>query len=270
MAAQQTTPTMAPPITDVILAARDVSQVFQSANGAHVQALRGITLDLRRGEFVAIVGPSGSGKSTLLNILAGLDRPSSGEVWLDNHPTESRERLGHVGLMPQRDLLLPWRDALDNAITGLEVRGVPRRQARAQALDLFQRFGLADFVRALPATLSGGMRQRVALIRSALASGSVLLLDEPFGALDALTRGELHAWLLELWSALGKSIILVTHDVNEALVLADRVVILTARPGKVHAVISAPLPRPRDAILQAGQEFGALRRQLLEHLESGL
>lgn len=254
----------------IVLAARNVSQVFAGSGGAKVEALRGVDLELRRGEFLAIIGPSGSGKSTLLNILAGIEVPTSGAVWLRGHATTPRERLGQVGLMPQRDLLLPWRSALGNAIAGLEVRGVPRARAEAQAHDLFQRFGLAQFAHAYPATLSGGMRQRVALVRSALAAGSVLLLDEPFGALDALTRAELHIWLLELWGALGMTIALVTHDVNEALILADRVAILTARPGHVRDVLTIDLPRPHDAIAQASPAFGVLRRRLLEQLEAGL
>ncbi len=250
------------------IAARGITQSFIGAGGQRMAALQDVTLGAREGEFVAIVGPSGGGKSTLLNILAGLDAPDAGEVWLHSQCATPRQRLGQVGLMPQRDLLLPWRTALGNAVVGMRVRGVPRDEARRQARDLFARFGLAPFERAFPYALSGGMRQRVALVRSALAAGSVLLLDEPFGALDALTRADLWEWLLALWQDLGKTIVLVTHDVTEALVLADRVIVLSPRPGHVVGEVPIPLPRPRDAAAQAGQVFGELRGQVLALLEA--
>jgi ABC-type nitrate/sulfonate/bicarbonate transport system ATPase subunit len=231
-----------------------------------VRALDDVSLAVAPGEFASIIGPSGAGKSTLLNILAGLDIPTQGEILLDGQATTARERLGHVGLMPQRDLLLPWRTALGNAIAGLEVRGTPRGVAREQAQALFERFGLADFAGAYPYALSGGMRQRVALIRSALAARQILLLDEPFGALDAITRAEMHHWLTEMWLELGQSILLVTHDINEALILSDRIFVLSPSPGHVRARLHIELPRPRDAAVQACGAFGELRRQALEAL----
>jgi ABC-type nitrate/sulfonate/bicarbonate transport system ATPase subunit len=249
------------------IAARGVSQVYTGDDGRPVPALADVSLSVAPGEFAAIIGPSGCGKSTLLNILAGLDAPTAGEVLLDDVVSTPRARLSRVGLMPQRDLLLPWRTALGNAVAGLEVRGVPRREARHRARDLFARFGLTRFERAYPYALSGGMRQRVALVRSALAAGPVLLLDEPFGALDALTRAELRHWLLEAWQALGKTIILVTHDVDEALLLADRVAVMSPRPGHVRAVVPVALPRPRDLAVQASPAFADLRRQVLDLLE---
>jgi ABC-type nitrate/sulfonate/bicarbonate transport system ATPase subunit len=245
------------------IAAHGISQTFRGDDGRPVVALRDLSLSVAPGTFASIIGPSGGGKSTLLNILAGLDAPTAGDIWLDGTPTTPRERLGRVGLMPQRDLLLPWRSALGNAIAGLEVRGVPPSQARAQARDLFARFGLAQFERAYPYALSGGMRQRVALVRSALAAGPVLLLDEPFGALDALTRAELRQWLLGAWQALGKTIILVTHDVDEAVLLSDVVFVLTPRPGTLRGTVPVALPRPRD---QADPAYASLRRQVLDLL----
>ncbi len=265
--APQTTAHATPPATGWILEARDVSQHFSGADGRAVDALDRVSLAVAPGEFVSVIGPSGCGKSTLLNILAGLDAPDEGAVWLNGRVTRPRERLGQVGLMPQRDLLLPWRTALDNAVAGLEVRGVKRGEARERARALFDRFGLAEFEAAYPYALSGGMRQRVALVRSALAAGPVLLLDEPFGALDAITRAGLHAWLVEVWRELGQTILLVTHDVNEAIILSDRVVVLSPRPGHVRAEIGVEPPRPRDARVQAGPAFGELRQRIMSELE---
>ena len=250
-----------------LLEARHIVQVYRGDDGRALLALEDVSLHVAAGAFVSLIGPSGSGKSTLLNILAGLDSPSTGEVWYADRLTTPRERLGQIGLMPQRDLLLPWRTALENATAGLEVHGVPRHAAREQAMTLFARFGLSSFAGTYPYALSGGMRQRVALVRSALAAGPVLLLDEPFGALDALTRVEMHRWLLEVWQSLAKTIVLVTHDVNEALILADRVVVLSARPGRIAGSLEITLPRPRDTAVQASPEFGVLRRQLLDMLE---
>ncbi len=249
-----------------IVEAHGISHAFKSDDGHTVRVLDDVSLTVAPGEFASVVGPSGAGKSTLLNILAGLDAPKQGEVLLDGRTTTARERLGQVGLMPQRDLLLPWRTALGNAVAGLEVRGTPRQVARERALALFTRFGLADFAGAYPYALSGGMRQRVALIRSALAAGSILLLDEPFGALDAITRAEMHLWLAEMWQELRQSILLVTHDINEALILSDRIFVLSPSPGHVHAELRVDLPRPRDADVQASSTFGELRRRVLAAL----
>jgi ABC-type nitrate/sulfonate/bicarbonate transport system ATPase subunit len=250
-----------------IIEARDISHTFKDGDGHAVRALDDVSLAVAPGEFASIIGPSGAGKSTLLNILAGLDTPSHGKIWLNGHATTTRERLGQVGLMPQRDLLLPWRTALGNAVAGLEVRGTPRSEALEQAQALFDRFGLADFAGTYPYALSGGMRQRVALIRSALAAGPILLLDEPFGALDAITRAEMHRWLTEMWQEMRQSILLVTHDINEALILSDRIFVLSSAPGHVRAELRVDLPRPRDAEVQAGGAFGDLRRQALAAME---
>jgi ABC-type nitrate/sulfonate/bicarbonate transport system ATPase subunit len=198
-------------------------------------ALAGIDLDLRANEVTAFVGPSGCGKSTLLELVAGLQEPDEGEI-----------RRRPAAYMPQRDLLLPWRDALGNAGLALECQGVARAEARRRAEPLFERFGLTDFERARPATLSGGMRQRVAFLRTLLQGRPVLLLDEPFGALDAITRADLREWLAGALAEEPRTVLLVTHDVEEATYLADRIVVLSPRPGRVVADFPVDLPRPRS------------------------
>jgi ABC-type nitrate/sulfonate/bicarbonate transport system ATPase subunit len=187
--------------------------------------LSGIDLTVPAGERLAVVGPSGCGKSTLLRLVAGLEEPARGRI--------TGAGLDRCALMPQRDLLLPWRSALDNAALALEARGVPRAQARDRARPLFAQFGLDGFAGARPSTLSGGMRQRVAFLRTLLADKPVLLLDEPFASLDAITREELREWLADALAAEPRTVVLVTHDVEEALRLAARVVVLSARPGRV-------------------------------------
>ncbi|GAC1454514.1 MAG: ABC transporter ATP-binding protein [Ktedonobacterales bacterium] len=249
-----------------VLELRGVTKDFRDGSGGIVRAVEGVSLRVTRGEFVALVGPSGSGKSTLLSIVAGLESPTAGDVALEGDP--SARRLGRVGYMPQRDLLLPWRTALGHAIAGLEVQGVPRGEARQRAQALFATFGLNGFEQTYPHALSGGMRQRVAFARSALAAGDLLLLDEPFGALDALTRASLQRWLLEIWGGLGKTCLLVTHDVDEALLLADRVYVLTARPGRVRLERAVPLERPRRLPMLARPEMAALKAELLTALAS--
>jgi ABC-type nitrate/sulfonate/bicarbonate transport system ATPase subunit len=248
------------PLLDV----RGVTMRYGGRRGEGVTALQDISVEVRAGEFVALVGPSGCGKSTLLSIIAGLEAPTAGTVALHGDP--QARRLGHVGYMPQRDLLLPWRSALDNAIAGLEVQGVPRDVARKRARALFETFGLKGFERAYPSTLSGGMRQRVAFARTALAGGELLLLDEPFGALDALTRAGLQRWLLGIWGTLGATCLFVTHDVDEALLLSDRVYALTARPGRVRVERAVPLERPRTQEMLARPEIATLKAELLAAL----
>jgi ABC-type nitrate/sulfonate/bicarbonate transport system ATPase subunit len=194
---------------------------------------------------VGIVGRSGAGKSTLLSLVAGLDEPDAGALSVGAE-TSPDGRLARCALMPQRDCLLPWRSALDNAALALENAGLPRREARRRAAPLFARLGLAGSEQLRPAKLSGGMRQRVAFLRTLLADKPVLLLDEPFGALDALTRAEMQRWLESVWAQFRWTVLLVTHDVREAVYLADRVYVLSPRPGTVVAELAIPLPRPRS------------------------
>lgn len=234
--------------------------------GQTLVALQDVSLTVRDGELVALIGPSGSGKSTLLDIVAGLYPPSDGRVLLDGEVTQTQERLGRTAYMRQRDLLLPWRSAVDNAALALEVHGTPRRQARKLARARFPEFGLAGFENAWPAQLSGGMRQRVAFLRTVLAERPLLLLDEPFGALDALNRVAMQTWLLEMWERERRAVLLVTHDVDEAVYLADRVIVLTARPGRVAHIEPIDLPRPRHREIVTSPAFLKHRATLLDAL----
>jgi ABC-type nitrate/sulfonate/bicarbonate transport system ATPase subunit len=227
-------------------------------------ALVGIDLSLGRDEITAVVGPSGSGKSTLLELVAGLQEPDEGTVRV-NGAVSADERRAACAYMPQRDLLLPWRDALGNAALALECAGVPRTEARRRAEPLFERFGLAEFERSRPAELSGGMRQRVAFLRTLLPGRPLLLLDEPFGALDAITRADLQEWLAGMLVEEPRTVLLVTHDVEEAVFLADRVIVLSARPGRMVAEFEVGLPRPRSV---TDPELAQLRGEALEALRS--
>ncbi|HVP03151.1 MAG TPA: ABC transporter ATP-binding protein [Solirubrobacteraceae bacterium] len=217
-----------------------------------VTAVDGVSLSVAPREIVALVGPSGCGKTTLLELVCGLLAPDAGT--LTSAPAV---------LMPQHDLLLPWLDALDNAALALRIHGVPREAARRAAQPLLARFGLEGFERARPYELSGGMRQRVAFLRTLLSGKPVLCLDEPFGALDALTRAEMRDWLGAALAGEQRTTLLVTHDVEEAAVLADRIVVLTPRPARVAAVLEVVLPRPRRA---TDPGVVALREQALEAL----
>ena len=226
--------------------------------------MEGVDLCVNKGEFVGIIGPSGCGKTTLLNTIVGLEQPDAGTVELDG--VLARDRLGQLGYMQQKDLLMPWRTVLDNAILGLEINGVPRPEARNRALELVDAFGLRGFERHFPYTLSGGMRQRAAFLRTVLVGRDVMLLDEPFGALDSITRVQMQEWLMELWFSLEKTIVLVTHDVDEALLLSDRVYVLTSRPGKVRMVLDVNLPRPRHYSIVTGGPFMALKARIVATL----
>ncbi|HKP54246.1 MAG TPA: ABC transporter ATP-binding protein [Chloroflexia bacterium] len=244
-----------------------VSKSFPRGRG-RLDVLCDIDMEVPAGRFVTILGPSGSGKSTLLGILAGLDEPDSGiiNLWREGATGTVEHRLGRVGYMPQRDLLLPWRTALDNATVGLEVQGVPQQEARARAIPLFAEFGLEGFAENYPNELSGGMRQRVSFLRSALVAHGLMLLDEPFGALDALTRAAMQEWLLQSVVRLNTTFVLVTHDVDEAVLLSDRVYVLSPRPGKLVGMEEIELPRPRSLDSASDERFAAYRHRLLEML----
>ncbi len=232
-------------------------------------ALDRLDLAVAEHEVVGLVGPSGCGKTTLLELIAGLAEPSGGEVLVEGSRAP-RARLGSCAYMPQRDLLLPWLSALDNASLALRNRGARRASARAAVAPLFARFGLAGFESKRPRELSGGMRQRVAFLRTLLAGKPVLLLDEPFAALDAITRAEMQEWLAAALASEARTVVLVSHDVEEALYLADRVLVLSARPGRVVAEVRAPSPRlaPRlEAVTAPG--FIAARERALAALAGG-
>jgi ABC-type nitrate/sulfonate/bicarbonate transport system ATPase subunit len=223
--------------------------------------LDGVSLTVASGELVALVGPSGCGKSTLFDVVAGLEPADAGRVLLDG--VEATGRTDAVAYMPQQDLLFPWRTVLDNTTLGLEVSGMRRRAARERARPLFAAFGLAGFEGARPEELSGGMRQRAALLRTVVQDRPVLLLDEPFGALDALTRTEMQLWLSEMRTRFGWTVLLVTHDVREAVLLADRVAVLGPRPTSVLREVPVDLPRPRDLAVLTDPAFAAAEVDLL-------
>ncbi len=232
----------------------DVVKAFAAPRrgAAPVVALDRLSLDARPGEIVAVVGPSGCGKTTLLELVCGLITPDEGSV-----------RAAPAALMAQRDLLLPWRSAADNAALAMHVAGIDRATARERAGALLRDFGLAGFERARPHELSGGMRQRVAFARTLLSGRTVLCLDEPFASLDALTRQDMQDWLAGTLAVAPRTVVLVTHDVEEAIVLADRVLVLSPRPGRVVATLDVALARPRS---RTDPRLVALRERALEEL----
>ena len=246
-----------------LLEMRGISKTF-----GKLKALDGLELSVPAGEFVTVAGPSGCGKSTLFNMVAGLDEPDDGGILrFKGRGCHAAELLGKVAFMPQRDLLLPWRNVIDNAILAREIEGANRRTIRAEALRMMPEFGLAGFEAQYPHQLSGGMRQRVALMRTFLFERELMLLDEPFGALDALTRTMMQRWLLDVWERHRRTILFITHDVDEAIFLGDRVLVMTARPGRVKLERRVDLPRPRGADLVLSPEFIALKRDILDAIE---
>jgi NitT/TauT family transport system ATP-binding protein len=242
-----------------------VSKRFAGREG-EIKALEQLDLTVEHNEVLGIVGSSGCGKSTLLELVCGLDQPTKGRIEIAGF-SDARRRLESCALMFQDDLLLPWRTALDNAALPLQLAGASRDRAREQALALFEQFGLGEFASASPRQLSGGMRQRVAFARTLLAGKPVLLLDEPFGSLDSITRAEMQQWLADRLAEQPRTVVLVTHDVEEALYLCDRVAVLSPRPGRVRAIVAgAPrdeLPRSRTV---TSPDFMLLRQQVLEAL----
>ncbi len=249
-----------------ILAAERVSYTYPGVGGGEdVPALDRVSLSVAPQEFVAVVGPSGCGKSTLLRLLAGLLRPTEGAVQFEGQAlTGPRRRMGFVF---QKANLMPWRTVLANVRLPLEVQGTPPAEAEARAQALIELVGLTGFEQALPRSLSGGMEQRVAIARALSHNPDVLLLDEPFGALDALTRERMGAELLRIWEARKKTVVLVTHSIPEALLLADRVIVLSPRPGQVRLALAVPLPRPRAMEMEYSPEFSALARRLRSEIE---
>ena len=252
-------------MSEAAVAIRGLRHTFPGARP--VEVLDGVDLEAAPGAFVSLVGPSGCGKSTLLQVLAGLLAPDGGEARIEGQST-----IGEPGLaayMPQKDLLLPWRKAIGNAVLGAEIAGEPKAEARQHALDLFERFGLAGFEESWPSQLSGGMRQRLALLRTFLVPRHVLLLDEPFGALDAITRREMHQWLQEVWTSDARTVLFVTHDVEEALILSDVAYVMTPRPARMAARFEVNYPRPRRPEIVTDPEFVADKARLLAALDGG-
>lgn len=244
---------------------KGVSKIFKR-DGVEVLALQETDLSVEEGKFVSIIGPSGCGKSTLFNMIAGLTKPSTGQVFSDGHSINGKT--GYVGYMLQKDLLLPWRTIVDNIILGLEVKGVPKHDAKMRALPLMQKYGLGGFENHYPKELSGGMKQRAALLRTILYDRDIILLDEPFGALDAQTRLTMQNWLLSLWADLGKTVLFVTHDIDEAVYLSDEIYVFSARPGRIKEKVSVPLERPRHPSLMTTPAFAELKHSLLDLLHN--
>lgn len=230
--------------------------------------LDGVSLSITPGEIVSLIGPSGSGKSTLLGLLTGSLTPDSGQILFNGAPVIGKSR--PFAFMPQRDTLLPWRRALDNAAIGLQVAGMPRHQARQRANELFEPFGLTGTQHRYPRQLSGGMRQRVSLLRTVVQDKPLLLLDEPFGALDAITRDDLQLWLLDIWATQRWSILLVTHDIREAVRLSDRVHVLSARPARIVGEVAVDRDIPRDERFFTDPRVPTLEEKLHRMLRKGL
>src|SRR5882724_5990846 len=244
-----------------------VGMAFTTPTGTF-RAVAPIDLEIETGRFVSLVGPSGCGKSTLFNVIAGLLEPTGGRVLIDG--IDATGTIGRVGYMLQKDLLLPWRTVLDNVILGMEIQHVPLRAARERALPLLRRYGLSGFEYLYPNSLSGGMRQRAALLRTLLFDTDVILLDEPFGALDAQTKLQMQEWLMALWSDFGKTVLFVTHDVEEAIYLSDELHVMGTRPGRIIAHIPVNLPRPRVRTSALTPEFLAIKERCLELLDVNL
>jgi ABC-type nitrate/sulfonate/bicarbonate transport system ATPase subunit len=240
-----------------------VSMTFKTAAGSF-QALAPVDLEIKEKSLTSLIGPSGCGKSTLFNIIAGLLEPSGGRVMING--VDATGTIGQVGYMLQKDLLLPWRTVLDNVILGMEIRGVPVAEARDRAAPYLARYGLGGFEKQYPSALSGGMRQRAALLRTLLIDSDVILLDEPFGALDAQTKLRMQEWLLQIWADFGKTIIFVTHDVEEAVYLSDEICVMGTRPGRVIERMEVSLARPRPRSLVTTPEFVALKQYCLDLL----
>ena len=240
-----------------------VSKRFGSGR-ERVSAIEGVSFDVQQGTFMSILGPSGCGKSTLFNLIAGLLRPSEGDVTIGGASVILKP--GQVGYMLQKDLLLPWRTIEDNIILGQTLHGVDNCRAAALAGPLIERCGLRGFEHCRPHQLSGGMRQRAALLRTLLTGKDVLLLDEPFGALDAITRLQLQMLLTDVWQEMEKTILFVTHDVDEALLLSDEILLLSARPGRVLRRFTVDLPRPREPEMLADHNVAALKAEIMSML----
>jgi len=251
------------------ISVRNINKVFPLKDEAFT-ALGDVSIDIADSEFVTVVGPSGCGKSTLLNILAGLDEPTGGEALVDGRPVKGPgpER----GVIFQQYALFPWLSVRDNVEFGLKTARVPKKERRERADHFIRLVGLEQFADALPKMLSGGMKQRCAIARAYAMNPSILLMDEPFGALDALTRVKLQEQLLNTWSQDKRTVMFITHDVDEAVFLANRVIVMAARPGRIYDVIDVDLPYPRDEDLRLTPEFGELRNRVwrsVYHQESG-
>ena len=249
------------PNNPTLIQVRDLEKAYKTSEG-NVIALENINLDIQEGEFVTILGPSGCGKSTLLMLISGLIPPSAGTIKINDEVV--KKPYTNLGIVFQRDVLLDWRNVLDNVMLQIEIRKLDRQVYLPRALELIQHVGLGDFTKRFPQELSGGMRQRVSICRALVHDPSLLLMDEPFGALDAITRDQMNLDLERIWEESRKTLVFVTHSVPEAVFLSDRIVILSPRPGRVVDIIQIDLPRPRHLSLRDTPEFSRYNRQIRE------
>jgi NitT/TauT family transport system ATP-binding protein len=243
-----------------LIVVSSLEKTYATRGRTQVQALAGISVEIGAGEFVTIVGQSGCGKTTLLKILAGLLQRSAGSVTLRGQSVDEPSR--DIGIVFQDPVLLPWRTVFNNVMLPVEVLGLERRSSAKRGMDLLGLVGLRGFEEKYPHELSGGMRQRVAIARALVHDPSLLLMDEPFGALDAMTREFMNLELLRIWKESGKTIVFITHSIPEAAFLADRVIVMSARPGRIKEIVEVRLPRPRDLDMMASDEFGVYTRRI--------
>ncbi|KUO64833.1 MAG: nitrate ABC transporter ATP-binding protein [Gracilibacter sp. BRH_c7a] len=235
-------------------------------NNQEVEVFRNIDISLEKGSFVSLIGPSGSGKSTFLNLISGIECPDTGKVYLNGKDITGTS--GNVGYMFQKDLLLPWRTLEQNVRLGCDLRGFDKKTTADETSKWLERFGLLEFGDYYPHQLSGGMRQRGALLRTILFGQSTLLLDEPFGALDALTRREMQYWLLSIWNEMQNTVLFVTHDIEEAILLSDQIIVLSKRPAEIVEIMDVPFPRPRKPELILSHEILELKKKLFHLLNT--
>jgi len=247
---------------DVLIEARGVSKIYQSKDGP-VESLKPLDFSIREGEFVSVVGPSGCGKSTLLKMVAGLLPISGGTLSLAGHPIKGPQK--DVGIVFQSAVLLAWRSVEDNILLQAEIRHLPKEASRQRARELMQMAGLTGFEKKYPWQLSGGMQQRASICRALLHDPAVLLMDEPFGALDAMTREKMNLELQRIWSASKKTVLLITHSIPEAIFLSDRVIVMSERPGSIAAIYDIDLPRPRPLDVMGTERFAEYARRLRAH-----
>ncbi|MDF2679635.1 MAG: transporter ATP-binding protein [Brevibacillus sp.] len=230
--------------------------------------LHDFDLHVGKGEFISLIGPSGIGKSTLFQLVAGLLQPQAGSITINGSPMGNR--LGMVGYMPQRDALLPWRTVVENAALPLEIKGVSKKEAQERVRRELHRYGLFEWADAYPTELSGGMRQRVSFLRALLSGTDIMLLDEPFSSLDGITRMEMQEWLMEMWQETGSTMLMITHDIDEAILLADRVIVLTGKPIEKPVELQVKMERPRRTAFRNRGEFLSLREEIWELLRQNV
>lgn len=246
----------------------NLDKVYPLVTGGTFDTLDNISLTVNPGEFISIIGPSGSGKSTLFNIISGIEQPSAGEILLNGESIIARK--GVISYMPQQDHLLPWRTVIDNIILGLEIKGYSKKESREKANEYLAVFGLSGFEQQFPHMLSGGMRSRAALLRTLLLENELLLLDEPFSALDEITRMQMQQWLLGIWERFKSMVLFVTHSVDEAIYLSDRIYLFSARPARVVAEFTIDLQRPRAAEVMVTEEFMQYKHEIMQELAKTL